>query len=72
MIKNEAKEEASRIKKQADEDVKNAVSKAKASLHDEIVNIALDASKEVLSDSIDENVEKKLVDGFEKSINEEK
>ncbi len=69
-IKNEARAEASRIKKQADADIAIAMAKAKASLHDEIVNIALDASKEVLGDSLDEKTKKKLVDGFEKNLGE--
>ena len=71
-IEDSAKEEASRIKKQADKDIASAVSKARNSMHDEIVNLAIDASKEVLSKDLDEETQKKLLKNFEKNIKEEK
>lgn len=70
-IEDNAKEEASRIKRQADSDIAIAVSKAQSAMRDEIVNLAIDASKEVLSDSLDEASQKKILANFEKNIQKE-
>lgn len=67
-IKVDAKKEASRLLKQADEDVQRAVLKAQDSLHEQIVNLAIDASKEVLSETLDEKSQSKIIDKFEKTI----
>lgn len=67
-IKSDAKMEASRLLKQADEDVERAVLKAQESLHEQIVNLAIEASKEALSESLDEKSQKKIIENLEKTI----
>lgn len=71
-IKKEALEESEKIKRQADKDIEGALEKAKASFKEEIINIALDASKEVLAKNVDEKLDKKLLKDLKDNLEGEK
>lgn len=64
----EAKAAARQEKQKALEEIKQARQEAEAAIHDEIVNVALLASKEVLGREINETDNRRLVDDFIKDI----
>ncbi|HML99852.1 MAG TPA: F0F1 ATP synthase subunit B [Bacilli bacterium] len=64
----EAKEAARQEKQKALEEINQARQEAEAAIHDEIVNVALLASKEVLGREINETDNRRLVDDFIKDI----
>jgi F-type H+-transporting ATPase subunit b len=67
-ITSEAKLEASQRQKDADEAIKQAELKSQQAIHEEIVNVALDASKKILSREVNEKDNKRLVDDFVKDV----
>lgn len=63
-IVEDAKTEAVAREKAADEAIKQEEVKARRAIHDEIVNVALDASKQVLSREVNQEDNAKLVGEF--------
>lgn len=72
LIVEEAKKEA--LKKQIDADVaiKQAEEKSRLAIQEEIVNVAMDASKKVIERNVDEKDNRRFVEQFVKDMNEEK
>ena len=69
-IVKEANEEAKARHKAADEAIVQAEEKARRAIHEEIVNVALDASKRVLGREVNRGDAAKLVDEFIDSVDE--
>lgn len=67
-ITTSARDEASRRISDADEAIKQAEEKARQSIQEEIVNVALDASKKVLGREINEDDNRRLVASFMNEI----
>lgn len=64
----ETNEMVTKMKLDAEEEIKLAKLEAKQEIHNEIVNVALDASKEILSREISKEDDMRLVDDFLKDI----
>lgn len=71
-IVKEADEQAMARQKAADVSIAQAEEKAKRAIHDEIVNVALDASKQVLGREINVEDNARLVDDFIESVEAKK
>lgn len=69
-LEAEAKEEIALYRKQADQEILSSLDKARKQMHDEVVNLALDASKEALGKALDSATEKRLVASFESDLSE--
>ncbi|MCI2055444.1 MAG: ATP synthase F0 subunit B, partial [Bacilli bacterium] len=67
-IVNSAKVEAQERQKAADEAIKQAEAKSKKAIHDEIVNVAMDASKAVLGREVTSKDNAKLIDDFTSGV----
>jgi F-type H+-transporting ATPase subunit b len=64
--------EAQARQKAADEAIKQEEEKSKRAIHDEIVNVALDASKQVLGREVNSKDNEKLVSDFTDSVKGDK
>ncbi len=71
-IRENANDEASRRLKAADEEIKQARKKAQKDIRDEIVNVAMDASKAVLGREVNEEDDHRLVKDFIDDLKEGK
>ena len=71
-IIDDAQKEAYSIKQKANKDIESAKSKAKKELHNEIVDVALNASSQILSREVSTKDNSKLVDQFIDDLNNEK
>jgi len=60
----EAKEEANKIKQDAQVDIEKSKQEALESIHDEMVNVALSASSEILKREVNEDDNKRLAKEF--------
>jgi F-type H+-transporting ATPase subunit b len=67
-----AEKDAQERQKAADEAIKQAEEKSRRAIHDEIVNVALDASKQVLGREVNEKDNAKLVKDFAEGVKEGK
>src|SRR5574344_1535015 len=67
-----AEKDAQERQKAADEAIKQAEEKSRRAIHDEIVNVALDASKQVLGREVNEQDNAKLVKDFAEGVKEGK
>jgi F-type H+-transporting ATPase subunit b len=67
-----AEKDAQERQKAADEAIKQAEEKSKRAIHDEIVNVALDASKQVLGREVNDEDNAKLVKDFAAGVKEGK
>ena len=67
-IIEEANKQVIRMKQEAEEDILKAKEEAQKEIHDEIVNVALDASKEILQREINEKDNSRLVEDFLKEV----
>ncbi len=67
-IVSEAKKEAQLTQEKALQNIEAEKQKARAEIREEIVNVALDASKEILGREINEKDNKKLVDDFTSNL----
>ena len=65
-------EQISKRQQDADIAIKQAEEKSRQEMHDEIVNLALDASKQVLKREVNEKDNKDLVNDFVEGMNKEK
>lgn len=72
VIVNDAKDEALKKQKEADIAIKQAEERSRVAIQEEIVNVAMDASKKVLGRSIDTKDNRRLVEDFVKDVNEGK
>jgi len=72
LIKEQAKKEADLEVLRAKEEIKQEIEKSKDELHEEIVNVALDASKKVLSREVNQKDNEKLIDDFIDDLKSEK
>ena len=70
-ITSEARDEASRRLIAADEEIKQAQEKAKQSIREEIVNVAMDASLKVLGREINDDDNRRLVAEFVEDVQKE-
>ena len=68
----EAEKEAQTRQKAADEAIKQAEEKSRREIHDAIVNVALDASKQVLGREVNSEDNAKLVSDFADEVKGEK
>jgi len=66
-----AEKEVSERQKAADEAIKQAEEKSRRAIHDEIVNVALDASKQVLGREVNSEDNAKLVSTFADDVKKE-
>jgi F-type H+-transporting ATPase subunit b len=66
-----AEKEASERQKAADEAIKQEEEKSRRAIHDEIVNVALDASKQVLGREVNTEDNAKLVASFADDVKKE-
>lgn len=66
-----AEKEASERQKAADEAIKQEEEKSRRAIHDEIVNVALDASKQVLGREVNTEDNAKLVSSFADDVKKE-
>lgn len=66
-----AEKEASERQKAADEAIKHEEEKSRRAIHDEIVNVALDASKQVLGREVNAEDNAKLVSSFADEVKKE-
>ena len=64
LIKEQAKKEADQEVIRAKEEIQQEIEKSKDEIHEEIVNVALDASKKVLSREVSKEDNEKLIDEF--------
>lgn len=71
-IEQEAIALAAKRQQDADIAIKQAEEKSRQEMHDEIVNLALDASKQVLKREVNEKDNKELVNDFVEGMNKEK
>lgn len=71
-IKATAEKEAIQRQKDADLAIKQSEEKSREALHSEIVNIAMDASKQVLGREVSSKDNERLVDDFVKEVNSKK
>lgn len=71
-IISKAEREAIEIKEKANKEIERAKEEAKKELHNEIVDVAFDASSKILSREVTKNDNSKIVDQFVKDLNEEK
>jgi len=69
-IVQDGKKEAAEKLKAADQEIASAVIKAREGLHDEIVSLAIDASKEALGKSLNPETEASLIASFEDDVKE--
>jgi len=67
-----AEKDAQERQKAADEAIKQAEEKSRREIHDEIVNVALDASKQVLGREVNQKDNAKLVKDFAEGVKEGK
>lgn len=65
----EAKQEVTKMKKDAEEDIARAKEDAKQEIRNEMVNVALSASKEILKREVDVKDNKKLAEEFIDQLN---
>ncbi len=72
VIVGEAKKEALKKQQDADIAIKQAEEKSRLAIQEEIVNVAMDASKKVLERNIDEKDNRRFLENFVKDVNEEK
>ena len=68
----DAAKEASRRQEAATEAIRQEEAASRKAIHDEIVNVALEASKELLGREISEEDNKKLIEEFAANIEKEK
>ena len=66
-----AEKEAWERQKAADEAIKQAEEKSRRAVHDEIVNVALDASKQILGREVNSEDNAKLVSNFADTVKNE-
>lgn len=71
-IIDDAQKEAYSIKQKANKDIESAKNKAKKELHNEIVDVALNASSQILSREVSAEDNSKLIDQFIDDLNNEK
>jgi F-type H+-transporting ATPase subunit b len=71
-IVSEAEKEAQERQKAADLAIKQEEEKSRRAIHDEIVNVALDASKQVLEREVNEQDNAALVKNFAENVHKEK
>ncbi len=71
-IVDQAKADAIAIKTKADEDIALAKEKSKQEVREEIVDVALEASSQILAREVNEKDHRRLVDDFLASLEEEK
>jgi F-type H+-transporting ATPase subunit b len=67
----EAEKDAQERQKAADEAIKQEEEKSRRAIHDEIVNVALDASKQVLGREVNDKDNAKLVSDFADDVKKE-
>lgn len=70
-IIDEAQKEAILLREKAAKDIENAKNKARKELHNEIVDVALSASSEILSREVSSEDNSKIVDKFIDDLNKE-
>lgn len=70
-ILKEAENEANKIRKKADLDIKRKEEEAQEAIRSHIINVALDASKNVLQREINEKDDQKIIDDFIKEMDKE-
>jgi len=63
-IRQHAREEVQALRDKTKADIEQEYRKAQAMLHDDVVNIALDAAGRLLHEELNEERQRKLVDGF--------
>lgn len=71
-IESSARDEASRRLEAADEEIKQAQEKAKKDIRDEIINVAMDATKAVLGREVSSDDNRRLVEEFVSDVKEGK
>jgi len=71
-IVTQAEKDAQERQKAADLAIKQEEEKSRRAIHDEIVNVAIDASKQVLAREVNEKDNAKLVKSFAESVSKEK
>jgi len=71
-IVSEAEKEALERQKAADLAIRQEEEKSRRAIHDEIVNVALDASKQVLAREVNEEDNAKFVKSFAENVSKEK
>ena len=67
-IKEETRNEISRMKKAAEEEINDAKKQSLKDIHDEMVDVALTASEEILGREVDKNDNEKLARNFIESL----
>ena len=67
-IKEETRNEISRMKKAAEEEIKEAKAQSLKDIHDEMVDVALCASEEILGREVDKSDNEKLARNFINSL----
>lgn len=70
IIVDEAKNEAIKKKNDADIAIKQAEEKSRIAIQEEIVNVAMDASKKMLGRNVDSDDNKRLLEDFVKDVHE--
>jgi len=67
-IQEEAKKQAAKQIKDAEETIRLAEKKSREAIQEEIVNVAMDASKQVLGREVNEEDQKRLLDDFVRDV----